>query len=325
MEAPVRGHVNSAFQPTEIQQELVTLATNVDLIRRFRYQDADHAQMAAELVPAVEAVTRELVDVLDRIHRHYDSDGDAGPMSSAGMVADLSAMSRQEVSARLDKLKAEAGGAKGLDTIGKAMGLLGTLRRTSVVVENSLADSAELRSRLKSPRELDLLLDIRGAAVELGLALGREEPPATELRGRLQPTVDTLGALIDRDLYWELPDDARISASDLHARVRSWSSGGDDYDSVSGRHLWGSLRTYVDRLLKINERHELIEYDRSIIRMAESTIFGPGAHSEQIPMSMFRQLKNIAGREPVIDRLLATDEHGAQAWREPLQRLRESL
>jgi hypothetical protein len=318
--------VNSDFQPTEIQQELVTLATNVDLIRRFRYQDADHARMASELVPAVEAVTLELVDVLDRIHRHYNSsDDEPDLMSNAGMVADISSMSRQEVVTRLGKLKGEVQGAKPLDTIGLSMGLLGTLRRTSVVVENQLADTAEIRRRLRSQRELDLLLEIRSAGFELALVLGQEEPPSSELRSRLQPTQDVLGGLIDRDLYWELPDDARVTASDLHARVRMWSGGGDGYDSVSGRHLWRALRAYVDRLRRINERHELLEYDRSIVRMAHSTIFGPSARGEQIPTSMFKQLRNIAGRDPVIDRLLATDEHSSANWREPLMRLRESL
>ncbi len=317
--------MNSDFQPTEIQQELVTLATNVDLIRRFRYQDADHARMAGELVPAVEAVTGELVDVLDRIHRHYNSDDESDLMSNAGMVADISSMSRQEVVTRLGKLKEQVQGSTPLDAIGHSMGLLGTLRRTSVVVENQLADTAEIRRRLRSQRELDLLLEIRNAGFELALALGQEEPPAGELRSRLQPTQGVLGGLIDRDLYWELPDDARIAASDLHARVRMWSGGGDGYDSVSGRHLWAALRAYVDRLRRINERHELLEYDRSIVRMAHSTIFGPSARGEQIPASMFKQLRNIAGRDPAIDRLLATDEHSSATWREPLQRLRESL
>ncbi len=317
--------MNSDFQPTEIQRELVTLATNVDLIRRFRYQDADHAQMAGELVPAVEAVTGELVDVLDRIYRHYDSAGDEGPMSSAGMIADLSMMSRQEISARLGKLKTNVENDDSLDTIGRAMALLGTIRRTSVVIENSLADTAEIRRRLRSHRELDLLLDIRKSAVELALALGHEGPPAVELRDRLQPTAEILGALIGRDLYWELPDDARVSACDLHSRARMWSGGGDGHNSVSGRHLWRSLRAYVDRLLKINERHELIEYDRSIVRMAHSTVFGPSARGDSVPESMLRQLKNIAGRDSVIDRLLATDEHTSAPWREPLLRLRESL
>jgi len=317
--------VNSDFQPTEIQQELVTLAMNVDLIRRFRYQDADHARMASELVPAVEAVTRELVDVLDRIHGHYNSDDESELMSNAGMVADISSMSRQEVVTRLAKLQEEAKVVKALDTIGHSMGLLGTLRRTSVVVENQLADTAEIRRRLRSQRELDLLLEIRSAGFELALVLGEEGPPAGELRSRLQPTQAVLGGLIDRDLYWELPDDARVAASDLHARVRTWSGGGDGFDSVSGRHLWRALRAYVDRLQRINERHELIEYDRSIVRMAHSTIFGPSARGEQIPESMFKQLRNIAGRDPAIDRLLAADEHNSANWAEPLMRLRESL
>ncbi|MEZ4385578.1 MAG: hypothetical protein R3A79_29945 [Nannocystaceae bacterium] len=317
--------MTAEIQPTEIQQELVTLANNVDLIRRSRYQDADHAAMAKELVPAAEAVGGELSDILTRLEQHYTTEAGGDAMSSAGMLADMSMMSRAEVDARVSGLRGALAKADALGTISRAMGLLGTLRRTAVVVENSLADALEGRRRLRSQRELDLLLEIRSAAVDLGLALGAKEPTAVTLRDRLQPTEETLDSLISRDLYWELPDAERRAVSDLYVRVRMWSGGGDDYDSVSGRHLWRALRAFVDDLLKVNERNELIEYDRSIIRMAHSTVFGSGAQPAQLTAPLFKQLKNIAGRDPAIDRLLATDDHSAQAWAEPLQRLREGL
>ncbi|MCA9660815.1 MAG: hypothetical protein KC486_20905 [Myxococcales bacterium] len=317
--------MTAELEPTEIQQELVTLANNVDLIRRFRYQDADHAAMAKELVPAAEAVGGELSDILTRLEHHYTNEARGDAMSSAGMLADMSMMSRAEVDARVGGLRGELAKTDAVGSISRAMGLLGTLRRTAVVVENSLADALEGRRRLRSQRELDLLIEIRGSAVDLGLALGAKEPPASQLRKRLQPTEETLDALISRDLYWELPEAERRAASDLHTRVRLWSGGGDGYDSVSGRHLWGALRAFVDDLLKVNERNELIEYDRSIIRMAHSTVFGSGARGGEISAPLFKQLKGIAGRDPAIDRLLATEDRSAQAWGEPLQRLREGL
>ena len=313
------------FQPSEIQQELVTLASNVDVIRRFRYQDVDLAVMSRELLPAVEAVTGELIGALDRLETHYKEEGDAGPLSGAGMVADISAMSRQEVSDRLGRLKGEVRGVDNLEVIIRSMSLLGTLRRTTVVVENLLADQLELRRRLRSQGELDLLLEIRAAAVEIALSLGDAEPRAAELVDRLRPVEPVLSGLVARDLYWELPDGPRRVATDLLARTRIWVGGGDGHDSISGRHLWRALRTFVDGIFKVNERNELLEYDRSIIRMAHGAIFGRGAPSGRVPPTLLKQLRRIAGRDAMIDRLLATGDADPQKWAEPLQRLRESL
>lgn len=316
------------FQPSAIQQELVTLATNVDLIRRFRYNDADYEVLARELVPAVETVTGELVAVLDRIQDHYRVDdqpgADAGPIDGV-MVAELCMMSRQELGERLSTLKALTSESDGLDIITRSMALLGTLRRTAVVVENSLADQAELRRRLRSKGELDLLLEIRATAVQVTQALGAKEPIAAELGGRLRDVGAILAELVGRDLYWELPASERTAVHDLQHRILLWVGGGDGFDSISGRHLWRALRELAAALIKVNERGELIEYDRSIIRMAHSTLYGRGNPPAQLSASLLKQLRRIAGRDPGIDRLLFAGTAASGEWEEPLQRLREAL
>lgn len=326
------------FQPSAIQQELVTLATNVDLIRRFRYNDADYEVLARELAPAVETVTGELVAVLGHIEGHYRVDtkpgADAGPIDGV-MVAELCMMSRQELDERLGTLKALTRESDGLDIITRSMALLGTLRRTAVVVENSLADQAELRRRLRSKGELDLLLEIRATAVQIAQALGGQslgtpsggvrEPIAAELGGRLRDVGGILAELIGRDLYWELPNQERAAVHDLQGRILLWVSGGDGFDSISGRHLWRALRELAGGLIKVNERGELIEYDRSIIRMAHSTLYGRGNPPPQLSASLLKQLRRIAGRDPGIDRLLIDGTAASSEWEEPLQRLREAL
>ena len=122
-----------------------------------------------------------------------------------------------------------------------------------------------------------------------------------------------------------LADGPRRAATDLLARTRIWVGGGDGHDSISGRHLWRALRTFVDGIFKVNERNELLEYDRSIIRMAHGAIFGRGAPSGRVPPTLLKQLRRIAGRDAMIDRLLATGDADPQKWAEPLQRRRESL
>ncbi|MEZ4451131.1 MAG: hypothetical protein R3B09_16755 [Nannocystaceae bacterium] len=316
------------FQPTAIQQELVTLATNVDLIRRFRYNDADYEVLARELVPAVETVTAELTAILDRIEEHYrvddHGDADVGPIDGA-MVAELCMMSRQELGERLTRLTGLTSESDGLDIITRSMALLGTLRRTAVAVENSLADQAEVRRRLRSKGELDLLLEIRATAVQIAQALGVKEPTAAELSGRLRDVGGILAELIGRDLYWELPASERTAVHDLQGRILLWVGGGDGFDSISGRHLWRALRGLAGALIKVNERGELIEYDRSIIRMAHSTLFGRGNPPPQVSASLLKQLRRIAGRDSGIDRLLIAGASASTEWEEPLQRLREAL
>lgn len=319
------------FQPTDVQQELVTLATNVDLIRRFRYVDADVDVLARELVPAVEMVTSELVGVFDRIQGKYQTGegagagGESGPVSDAEMLADLCLMSRQEVEDRVARLREQVRGADGMETITRSMALLGTLRRSAVAVENSLAEQATLDRRLSSRSELDLALALRGAYSALRRTLGDKPPAVTELQGRLRGAGEVLGQLLARDVYWELRAADRAALHGLHRRLLLWLGGGDDHDSASGRYLWGDLKRFVDGLGQVNERGDVIDHDRGVIRAVHSNLNARGRPPEQLPPALLRQLRRLAGRDAEVDRLLGEEVVQTSAWMAAIDRLREGL
>ena len=318
------------FQPADVQQELVTLATDVDRIRRFRYADLDVEPLARELVAAVELVTGELVGVFDRIQGRFGAEegaagGESGPLSDAGILADLCLMSRQEVEDRAARLRDQVRGVDGAEAIVRSMALLGTLRRSAVVVENSLAEQASLERKLSSRSELDLAIALRAALSALRRALGDKAPTVGELLPRLREAGAVLGELLTRDMYWELRASERAALHGLHRRLNLWLGGGDDHDSASGRYLWGDLRRFIDGLTQVNQRPEVIEHDRGVIRAALSNLAARGRAPEQLPASLRRQLRRLAGRDLEIDRLLAGEVADTAAWTPALERLREAL
>jgi hypothetical protein len=319
------------FQPAVAQQELITLAGNVDAIRRFRYVDGEHAALVRELVAAVEMMVSELVGAFDGIQGHYEpavrvsSGRESAPLTEAALLAELCMMSRQEVIDRISRLRAEISKIDdGAEKVARSMGLLGTLRRSAVAVENALAEQAGEKGRLSARSELELAISIRGAFAALRRALGETAPPLSALAERLRGADTVLAGLLSRDSYWELSSHERTALHGLLQRLRLWL-GAEDRDSSTGRYLWGDLRRFSEALGQLNERPQLVDHDRGVIRAVYSTLYAHGRPPEVVQPGLLRQLRRVEGRDPEVDRLLVAEESRASAWQAAIERLYEAL
>jgi len=319
------------FQPALAQQELITLAGNVDAIRRFRYVDGEQGGLVRELVAAVEMMVEELVGAFDGIQGHYEpavrvSQGrESAPLTEAALLAELCLMSRQEVTDRIGRLRAEITKIDdGAEKIARSMGLLGTLRRSAVAVENALAEQAGAKGRLFARSELELAISIRGAFAALRRALGETAPSMSALAERLGAADAVLAGLLSRDSYWELSSHERTALHGLVQRLRLWL-GAEERDSSTGRYLWSDLRRFSEGLGPLNERPQLVDHDRGVIRTVYSTLYAHGRAPEVVPPGLLRQLRRVEGRDQEVDRLLLAENTQASAWQAAIERLYEGL
>ncbi|MCA9717389.1 MAG: hypothetical protein H6713_00025 [Myxococcales bacterium] len=328
----------SEFKATKIQRGLIELTRRVDIIRGYPYRDAEFAMLGAELVPAAREIAGEVLTLVDRVTAHYTSDGRAATPAevvasstgaevvSAAKVADLCAVGRGEIVERLTQLDASAGNEDELVIVTASMGTLGSLRRLTIVLENSIADHEGLTAALSMMDDVEHALAIRRAYVEFRRALRPAESPTREqVSARLREAAGVIADLFGRDVYAELRASDRIQLHRLQDRLLAWLGGASDFDAERGHELWDDLSTYVELLGRVNLRVELVEHDRTVLTDAISEISNLERASAQVPERLFEVLASLLGRDDRVDQLLGGHVTESARWRPVLEALSAEL
>lgn len=311
------------FKATTFQHALIDLARRVDIVRGYRYRDAEYAVLAQELLPASCEVCAELLEQLEPVAAHYGQTEDDPHVHA---LLDVFRVARAELLERLRRIEEICESDDELMLISAAMAALGTVRRVTIVVENALAVCEGLTAALSCMDDAERALALRRLFVELGHKLNVHQPPDPESVGqRLRATASVIADLFGNNIYAELRASDRIQLHRLQEKLLGWLGGADDFDPEPALALWGDLATFVELLGQINSRQELIEHDRSVLRDATRELFSGDAAPEVIPDRLAEMLATLEGRDVEIDRLLRVPVLDPSKWRAPLERLSHVL
>jgi len=147
------------------------------------------------------------------------------------------------------------------------------------------------------------------------------DPPATttELSLCLKNAVLHTRNILTSPVFSDIRLDEPVRFYDLEERISAWLA--HDPDHEKGVKIWCDVAVFSSYLGRINNRNELIDFDRKLLLWAFSAI-GTDGLTEEIVNS----LQPLLGRDLRFDRLLdATDERGRDTWLSMLVELLDSL
>ncbi len=147
------------------------------------------------------------------------------------------------------------------------------------------------------------------------------DPPATtaELRLRLENALLDSRKILTSPVFSETRLDEQVRFYDLEERISAWLM--HEPDHAKGVTIWCEVAVFSSYLGRINNRSELIDYDRKLLLWAFSKIGATGLTKE-----VLESLQALLGREPRFDRMLNDpDLISKNEWLSMLVELLDSL
>ncbi|MEM6457716.1 MAG: hypothetical protein AAF772_21685, partial [Acidobacteriota bacterium] len=97
-------------------------------------------------------------------------------------------------------------------------------------------------------------------------------------------------------------------------------------DSQEGRRIWGDLVGFARLLVQINNREELREHDRRLIRELLDSFFNAIELPDHVPDDILAALQKLVGCDDELDQLLARPSlHPPERFHRPLSRILRNL
>ncbi len=130
----------------------------------------------------------------------------------------------------------------------------------------------------------------------LRLGLGSAVPPA-DLGRRLEIAARGFAWIIKSPTFQEIRLDEQLRCNLVSDQVKAWLAG--DRDDARAAQIWSEIVTFNDYVAAINNRAELLLFDRQLLSWAAFQVQNRGMSS-----SVLDQLQWLAGRDPELDELL---------------------
>lgn len=141
----------------------------------------------------------------------------------------------------------------------------------------------------------------------LRLGLGSEVPPE-ELAGRLETASRGFAWIIHSPTFEEIRLDEQLRCNLVSDQVKAWLSG--DRDTARAQQIWSEIVSFNDYVAAINNRAELIAFDRQLLTWAAFQVQNQGMSTEVLD-----QLQWLAGRDVELDELLdKPDDIADEIW-----------
>lgn len=141
----------------------------------------------------------------------------------------------------------------------------------------------------------------------LRLGLSSEVPP-TELLERLETAARGFTWIINSPTFQEIRLDEQMRCHLVSDQVNAWLAG--DRDAARATQIWTEIVTFNDYVAAINNRAELIAFDRQLLTWAAFQVQG-----QAISTAVLDQLQWLAGRDTELDELLdKPDAVTSETW-----------
>ena len=186
-------------------------------------------------------------------------------------------------------------------------GCLHRVQRALMALESSLRSTLGLRLE---PRLVSILAEQLWRSIETRLAYGLfrtrlgSEPPVSEeeLRRSFRTAGVQLASLVESDVYAVLRASDRDLFRDLQTRILSWLSE-EEPDLKEGQEIWQDLNGFASLLPMVNNRSQLIAYDRVILSRCLDQLRDRPDGDEHLA-----ELRWVWGRDAALDKFA---ENGA--------------
>jgi hypothetical protein len=272
------------------------------------------------VVPLIRDVLTTGAQAFERIDEHYQPRVAAGPLLSLQEVTDLSFMARMEVlnqRERLDDVLTQG-------DINRLLAECGSGRhavlRSGRAVDEALSHVEGLSVETPPPPvDLDGARQLRAVYAKVRREVHRwGEPASAEVRIRLPKVSAPLEAFIHSPLFQEARPSDRLTLTQLQARIHRWLGGEGGQQPTEGVRLWQDLNASVSLLSQINQRSELLEHDRDLVKELAPRI----ARVTMVPPEALSRLEQLYGRDDQVDGLIDSGAGMlAVEWHEPMERL----
>lgn len=298
--------------------------------------------LAATHAPTVLDLLTQAGVILDSIHEHYEGISDGGaPMVEVGdaplSLEEIGALISSEIAAReiLDLVFLAKGQLRGcvsrllasnhdqnlLAMVTGSDAALNRLRRAFFPLQSAIAQYEGLEPPQRAWADTDISLQTRrlyGRLRQEALALGSVE--SSDLTAVLTRFARHLAEVRTGPIFRYLRVSDRIQMLALGKRIAAWLADGSP-EATTGQSLWSDLKTFLNLLVGISNRHELVEYDRRVISRAYSLLISGDQPPSEIPADLLVALHSLEGREAELDRLIHNGTRRPEDWKVCIRRL----
>lgn len=345
--------MNAADMQTHLQR-VAERAIAID-VRRF--EEAEPARLATELVPAIDVALADGIEVLARVLEHYESTihnepASAPPPKAASVttdsthfyedienlmstasgtsrIADIAFMARWELERKQRGLREISTGEDPWKVIAECGSARRRLVKSATAVALAVADHERIPTPLEASyiTELKRSLETRRIYAIFRRRLRDAGPFADDnARACLRAGGTAIATMVGRDVYVDLRVSDRIQLRRLQRRILAWLRGDDGFDAESGRRLWGDLEACSDLLLQVNHRAELRQHDEEALKDILEALAKEDRERFELPTEIRSRIKLLQGRDPEVDRLIARlTETKLGEWLVALRRLYRAL
>ena len=169
--------------------------------------------------------------------------------------------------------------------------------------ENFVPPSEETRAAASSAVRIRRIF----GRFRLRLGLGSRVPPA-ELAARLATAARGFSWIVSSPTFREIRLDEQMRCHLVRDRVSAWLAG--ERDPEVAKEIWSEIVAFNDYVAAINNRAELIAFDRQLLAWAAFQVQNHGMSAEVLD-----QLQWLAGRDRELDELLdKPDGVAREAW-----------
>lgn len=176
--------------------------------------------------------------------------------------------------------------------------MLNKLTRGLRALDASLADACRLSPAAPPSDQLERSLGARRVIGKFRRAIEEaEELHRDDDKAKLRTGATSFAMLVCKPEFRHLRVADRLTANQLHARIRDWASEGSP---EGARVLWQDLATYASLLWDVNRRSELVEHDREAMGELIVILAEMQPHAA-LPVSTMTALHALQGYDLELD------------------------
>ena len=198
--------------------------------------------------------------------------------------------------------------------------------RALIAVETAVCEFEGLESPQRRWVDLADSLAIRRHYAKLRRAILRRDASDAPLEDKLKGAVRRISILRKLDLYPYLRIEDRRVIKRLQERIHGWLQA-DPRSDEDGLRLWQDLVSFAGLLGSINDREELREHDRQLLRTLHRRLLARNlARPPVLTRTLREEVSRLEGLDDDLDKVLGELEgQSAEALREPFERLLAKL
>lgn len=252
-----------------------------------------------QLVVTLETIPLENTD--DWFGCETENPAKGGDSDAAGLCV----LARMEMARRLDQLRQHETGGDLWSFLICCNQVRGSLIRAATAVESAICRHTSQKPELNFPSDLESALRIRGEYLGFHTKVDLcGDPSPEQLHDRMLTVAAVMAGMIKSPNYHEFRTNDRFQLRKLETQITDWLAQGDQADSQTGIYLWQEISALSALFLEINNREELVQYDRGVVLTTLERLYLGGPLNADDQIRLHETLITTQGRDAELDDLV---------------------